>query len=201
MRLAILLPILLAIIAAFYLGYSTPLIAREVSFQAPAITENGEGTMAEFKLWLRPGDGRILVNIDNAFYREDSENSVRKAKKIAERYVGLKLSSYDLVVEVVGGERIVGGESAGMLFSAGIVAAFTGRKVRDDATGSAAITENGSLVAIEGVEEKLRAAAQAGKKYFVVSREQQINRESELAQLIQIIRVENAGQAISLLLE
>lgn len=197
----IVLPIVLAIIAAAYLGYSTPLSTREVAFQAPAITDNGEGTMASFKLFLRPGEGRTLVNIDNALYREDSENSLRKAKAIAERFVGLKMTGYDLVLEVDGGERIVGGESAGMLFTAAIVSAYSGRKLHAEATGSAAVSEEGKLLPIDGVEEKMHAASQVGKKYFVVCKDQQINREAELSKIIQIVRVENAGEAIRLLLE
>lgn len=200
MKIAILLPILLAVVAAMYLGYSSPVISRQVSFQAPAVTDNGAGTMAGFKLWMRPGAGRILVNIDNAFYKEDSENSLKKATAIAERFVGLKMAGYDLIMEA-DGERIVGGESAGTIFSAAIVSAFTGRKLREDATSSAAVTEDGTLVPVDGIEEKMRAASQAGKKYFIVAKSQQVNRELELSQKIRIVRVENAGQAISLLLE
>lgn len=201
MKKIIFLAILLAASAALYLGYSTPLVSKQVYFEAPAITDNGAGIMAGFRLWLRPGNGRILVNIDNAFYREDSENSLRKAKRIAERFVGLKMDGYDLVVEVQGGERIVGGESAGALFSAAIASAFSGRQMREDVTASAAVAEDGSLVPIDGIEEKTRAAAQAGKEYFVVARGQQINRELEISQKIKIVRVDNAGQAIELLLE
>ncbi len=201
MRIAILLPILLAVAAAIYLGYNSPIASRQVHFQAPAITDNGAGTMADFNLILKPGDGKVLVNIGNAFYQQDSENSLRKAKGIAEKFVGLKLTGYDLLLEVDGGERIVGGESAGAIFSTAIVSAYTGRKMRDDATGSAAITEDGTLVPIDGVEEKMHAASQAGKKYFVVSTEQKVSNEQELSKIIQIVRVENAGQFIQLLLE
>ncbi len=201
MKKLFLIPIAIAAVAALMLGYSSPLVDKKVVFQAPAITENGEGTLATFQITLKPGEGRILVNVENAVFREDSENSLRKAKRIAENFTGLKLRGYDVVAEIDGGERIVGGESAGAVFSAAIASAASGRKMRGDVTGSAAVSEEGVLAPIDGVEEKIRASVAAGKKYFVVAKQQQVNRELELAQNIRVIRVANAAEAIQLMLE
>ena len=187
-------------LAALLLGYNTPLATQKVVFQAPAITEGGEGVLVYFKMWLRPGNGRILVNVDNAFYKEDSENSLRKAKRIAEKYIGLRLNAYDIVLEI-DGQRIVGGESAGAMFSAAIAAAFTGKKLREDVTASAALTEEGLLAPVDSLEEKMRAAYEAGKDHFIIARGQQMQGEEFLKQKINIVRVDSAEEAIQLMLE
>ncbi len=187
-------------IASGLLGYtSAPSPGKYADFYAPAITDAGEGALVKFRVSLSPGYGRTLVNIENSKYREDTENALLKAKRNAEKQLGMKLVYHDVVldVEAIGSE--VGGESAGAMFTVGIVSAYTGRKIASDATMSAGITENGLLFAVDSIEEKIIAAKQGGKKKFIVAESQGI-KNGNYIEGIEIIPVVDVVEAANQLL-
>ncbi len=186
--------------ASVFLGYLVSPTPNAYSvFYAPAITDTGDGALVKFSVSLIPGNGRTLVNIENVRYRQDTENALVKAKRNAEKITGVKLTYYDVVLDVnsIGSE--VGGESAGAMFTAGIVSAFTGRMFDSRSTMSAGITENGMLFAVDGIEEKILAARNSGKSKFVVSKTQVVKNEDSITG-IEIIRVVNVSEAINAVL-
>ena len=187
-------------LASALLGYLVaPRQESHVDFYAPAITNSGEGALVKFRISLPPGYGRTLVNVQNAKYREDTENALIKAKKNAENMLGVKLTYYDTVldVEAIGSE--VGGESAGAMFAVGIISAYSGRKINEGTTMSAGLTSNGLLFAVDGIEEKIIAAKNSGKTKFVVAKSQTIKNERDITG-IEIIRVADIKQAAEQLL-
>jgi predicted S18 family serine protease len=191
--------IVVALVAALLIGKSVPATEQRVTIMAPAVTEEGTGVLVPFEVSLRPGTGRILVDLDNAFYREDMENSLRKARAIAARELGFNPASFDVEVKSVGGERTVSGESAGALFTVAIASAFAGRHIRNDTSMSAVINEDGSLGPIESLKEKLDAASKAGVTRFVVAPGQIVNPEAVPLGVV-IVRAANAREAITAML-
>lgn len=186
-----------AIAAAFATVLAAMLYAPSldtINFQAPAILENGKGSLVDFKMTLAPGEGRLLVNIRNSFYQEDVENSLKKARSLVQKQVGKPLDGYDIIVETMQ-ESSVGGESAGAMFTIALQSVATGREIRGDAAMSAAVTEEGSLTPVDGIDEKIAAAIDAGKTRFIVAAGQQINNEKELEKRIEIIRANDTQQA------
>ncbi|MBI5635996.1 hypothetical protein HY993_03485 [Candidatus Micrarchaeota archaeon] len=191
-----------AFLSALSLSYFlTARDAHTVEFSAPAITEVGKGMLIGFTVKATPGSGRVLVNIENAFYREDVENSIKKAKAIAGDYLGLNPNGFDLTIELKSSQKIVGGESAGVAFVTAIAAAMSGKKIRSDVAVSAAVDERGNALAVNGVDEKILSAIELEKNYFIVAESQTILHEQTLSKSIQIVRVKNAGDAIKLMVE
>ncbi len=190
---------LVALLAAVLVGKSIPATEQLVSFSAPAVTEAGDGVLVPFQVALRPGTGRILVDLDNAYYREDVENSLRKARAIAARELGFNPQAFDIEINAVGAERTVSGESAGAFFTVAIAAAFAGRHICGDASLSAVVNDDGTLGPIEGLGEKMAAAGKAGVTRFVVAESQPVNPE-QVPQGVSLLRTASARQAISLLL-
>ncbi len=192
---AIVIIFLLLAAGAGALGY---LVAPQkhgyADFYAPAITDGGQGALVKFRVSLAEGSGRTLVNIQNSRYREDTENALLKARKNAEDLIGIKLEYYDTILDVESIAPEVGGESAGAMFAVGIVAAYTGKSVNQDAIMSAGITNDGLLFAVEGIEEKILAAKSNGKTKFVVSKSQAIKNAQDITG-IEIIRVSNVKEA------
>lgn len=190
-------PTLLAMIAVAgaSLGYLVaPSPQAHSDFYAPAIIDNGQGVLVKFRVSLYPGSGKTLVNVQNSFYREDSENALVKAKKNAEDILGVKLIYHDLVLDVESIGSEVGGESAGAMFTLGILSAYSGRKINDEVTMSAGITDDGLLFAVDSIEEKILAAKQSGKKKFIVSATQGI-KNAEQIEGIEIIKAKNIREA------
>jgi predicted S18 family serine protease len=182
------------------LGYNFFPSPKHITFFAPAISDDGKGSLFEFEMFYQPGEGRTLVNVQNAKFQADVENALRKAKFNAYKYLGIPGNKYDLIFQAKDGSD-VSGESAGAMFAIAIIALHTGKKIRSDVTISATISEDGTLSDVGGIEEKIIAAKDGKRKAFLVSATQKIKGQSELEKGIAIIRVGKLEDAVSRLLE
>ncbi|VVB68188.1 Archaeal Lon protease [Candidatus Norongarragalina meridionalis] len=168
-------------------------------FQACAITLDGHGMLVWFEIYAQPGNGKTFVNIQNARFREDTEQSLLEARLAAEEALGVSLSSYDVTLDMLTPQENVAGESAGAAFAAALAANYLQRGMRSDAVISAALSD-GKLAPVGGIDEKMIAAAEAGKKVFVISEEQQL-KHAEIAQRIRIVRADTLSDALPNLIE
>ncbi|MBI5224651.1 hypothetical protein HY989_02180 [Candidatus Micrarchaeota archaeon] len=192
---------LVAAVLAFNLGYNAFPSSKKISFSAPAVLDSGKGSLVEFQMSLRVGSGLTLVNIKNAAFKEDSENALRKARNLAESYLGTTSSNLDIVLEIMGNGNEVSGESAGGMFALAIIALQTGRKLKTDVAISAAISESAELEEVGGIEEKILAAKENSRKVFLVSKNQPIKEEQSVGSGISIIRVKNLKEAAGYMIE
>ncbi len=187
-------------IAAGMLGYlAAPGPVKTSDFQAPAITDDGIGVMVPFRITLSPGNGRTLVNIDNANYHRDTEDALVKAKQNAEKLTGIKFRYFDVVLDIGASGSDIGGESAGAMFAIGIISAYTGKQVNPLVSMSGGITATGNLFPVDGIEEKIIAAKNSGKIKFVVAKEQVVKNTMDSSEM-EIIRVTNIKEASDILL-
>ncbi len=195
--LAVIVIIIIASWTAFDLGYSAVPPARSVFFSAPAVSGEGKGVMVSFRLSLTPGSGRLLVDVGSAFFREDTERSLRKARAAAEKHLGASLASVDIALSFETGEKVVAGESAGAAFALAIASAYLGRPLREDVALSAALSEDGAVSPVDGIEEKIIAAREWNKNVFLVASTQAIKQEKQLEEAtgIRIIRINDLGDA------
>lgn len=193
--------LILSMAIAFNLGHSGVPTGRKIHFYAPAITDLGKGSMIEFEMQLMWGEGRTLVNIQNADFKDDVENALRKARFNAGNYLGISNGNFDAVLSVKGEGSSVSGESAGGMFAVALIALQTGRNIRQDAAISALITQTGELKEVGGIEEKIIAARENHRSVFLVSASQKIKDESEVGRGIRIIRVSSLGEAVKYLIE
>ena len=188
--------------AAFFSAYAASAAPSPcVDFNALAVTDEGRGVVVPFRLYLVQGSGRILVNVAGTSFSDDVENSLRKARANAERLVGRSLSSVDLVLETTGVNTAVSGESAGTAFTMAIAALASGKPLREGTAVSAAVDENGTLLEVDGIEEKILASLAAGKSIVVVAENQSIKDEAALASLgVTLVRAQNVFEAARTLL-
>ncbi|MFH0973305.1 MAG: S16 family serine protease [Candidatus Micrarchaeota archaeon] len=196
--------IVCAAAAALFLGYALFPSSRETRFQAAAVSDSGEGVIVDFALRSRPGNGALLINVENAEWRADAEKSFRASREHAENFLGVPLSNRDYELELRSREGGVEGESAGAAFAIAIIANYLNAEPRSDAIVSAALdsenSSNEALLPIGGAEEKILAAAQAGKRVFVVAQDQTLKYEGELARRIQVERARTLCEAVQALL-
>ncbi|HLC48198.1 MAG TPA: S16 family serine protease [Candidatus Norongarragalinales archaeon] len=190
-----------AMAIAFNLGHSAFPSGKKLAFFAPAITDSGQGNLVEFEMQILPGEGRTLVNIQNADFKDDVEYALRKARFNADKFLGISSSKFDIVLSVRGEGSLVSGESAGGMFAVAIIALETGRGLRKDVMISALITERGELRDVGGIEEKILAAKEGKRNIFLVSSNQKIKDEDELGKGISIIRVGDLAEAAKYLIE
>lgn len=195
------LALLVAFASALYIGFRSDRQGTEVSFSAPAVTDGGAGLLVGFRMDIKPGSGRLLVDIGGAYYKEDVENSLRKARLVVQREMHADLSGSDVEVQALGGTGAVSGESAGAMFTVALASAVSGRRIRGDAAMSGGVNEDGTLFPVEATPEKINAAIAGGKREFIVAFSQKIPGEIALRRKIRIVRVSTARQAIDAMLE
>ncbi len=168
-----------------------------LTFYAPAITTNNAGELVPFSLSIKPGFGRVFINIENTQFASDVQQSFLLARSDAEEILGVNLNNYDFYLTVDANGGSVSGESAGALFTSAIVSVFTGKQLNQKTEISAMLASNNSLLPVDGIDEKILAAYVAGKNRFIVSSQQVIPNEDELPNGIQIIPVDNVSAAVS----
>ncbi len=170
----------------------------EVSIQldAPAVTSTGAGTLAHFTLSARPGQGRILLDASHAQFDTTTQDAFRNARAAAANYLHHDFGGTDFIL-ASDSAPAVEGESAGALLAVGIVSLASGESIRSDAAVSAAIEADGRLNPVGGLDEKLAAAAQAGKRVFVIAAKQDLKHEPDLVQLynVSIVRAATLADA------
>lgn len=190
---------LIASFLAFELGYGIGPTTEKTIFQGVGIDSLGRGQVVDFQLTSTPGSGSTFVKINGNFYEQDTQESINRARIIAEKYLGKRLSQ-DVFIELKGEERINGG-SAGLEFALALVANDLGTKIRDDVVASAFINEDYSFGPVGGIEEKIQAAIASHKTAFLVSEDQPIKYEDSFKNQIKIVRINDFTKAVAIALE
>ena len=194
--------VLAAFLLSIALGYFAAPAPKSISFSAPAITEEGKGRLVDFTLSLQPGPGRLLVNVESVAFKEDIDSALRTARAASEKYLGARLNNYDIVLDVdsTAGFSEVSGGSAGALFAAALIAVQSGKSLRQDVAISARVGEDGGLLPVGGIEEKIYAAEQGSRRLFIVSEGQDVRFEDEFSKNITIRKVASVSDALPYLL-
>ena len=133
-----------------------------------------EGVVLILKVELREGEGRVLVNTRPKIGIE-LQASAEEAFLAAENYLGVNLSSYDVIITIEAGEpvEIVDGPSIGSAIAVSIVSAYMGKAIESGAIVTGTINRNGQIGPVGGVAEKALAAAEHGAKLFIVPKGQE----------------------------
>ncbi len=139
-----------------------------------SVTSEGEGSLNQAEVEIMPGSGRVLFSI-NPFVEPDTQDSVRTAALVAEKFTGKSLSGKDIVVSVKNTPaRLVGGPSAGAAITVAAIAAIQHKVVRSDAAITGTILPDGTIGQVSGIIEKATAAAEKGLDAFIVPKGQKI---------------------------
>ncbi len=149
-----------------------------IKFPVVAISSNGTGVLNYAELDIIPGRGRVLINV-NPFVEVDTQYSFYTAVKVASRLARKDPSKYDFILDFNPDVQLVGGPSAGGVIALATYFALTGKKLPDNFAMTGTINPDGTIGPVGGVFEKARAAAEAGKKYFLVPRGQAVMRVYE----------------------
>ncbi len=143
--------------------------SREVATKLVAVDGRGNGILTDLSVKAVPGNGKLLVDVDNLLFWLDTQQSIQKAKKVAENYFKREIDDVDLTYTIKVEEgAVVGGPSAGAAFAVATIAALQNRTLRKDAIITGTIDENGKIGEVGGILAKVRAAKEGGFKYFLV---------------------------------
>jgi len=143
-------------------------VISEASMNVPAVSENRTGIVTNVLVQVMPGTGRILTNIDKILFWADTQDSIRKATKAAERHLDMNISEYDLIYTITADAAVIEGPSAGAALAITTIAALENREVNQSVMITGTIDEQGNIGKVGGINEKVGAAISNGVELFFI---------------------------------
>ena len=125
-----------------------------VMMYLPAVDSNNTGYMTTLKVEAKPGTGRTLVDIDGLLFWEDTQQSIRKSKAVAEIISGINTSTVDLIYTIHANASLVGGESAGAALTIATIAALENKKIHEGIIITGSINHDGSIGPVQAILPK-----------------------------------------------
>ena len=95
-----------------------------------AVDQNGNGVVTPLVVEAKPGDGKILTNIEKILFWVDTQQSMQIAKQVAENLTKIDVNQYDLIYTLKSNATLVGGPSAGGALTVATIAALENKKIR-----------------------------------------------------------------------
>jgi len=183
--------ILVILMVFSYLGYVSyslllgsarfaPTIApsgNSVTIPLLAVTENNTGMVISLVVELKPGTGKVLVNINNPSFVTDTQDSIRLAVNEAAEMTNTDLKKYDVVFSVKTDVSVIGGPSAGAAMTIATMALMLNKHIKDDVAITGTIMSGGYIGQVGGVEEKAAAAKENGMGLLLVPAGESVYRE------------------------
>lgn len=134
-----------------------------------AVDSQGNGVTIPLVVEIKPGNGKILTDIDKLLFWVDTQQSIQVARSVAENVTGISTKNIDLIYTIrYENLSLVGGPSAGAAMTIATIALLQNRSLRDDVVITGTINEDGTIGKVGGIEEKASAAKEAGAKIFLV---------------------------------
>jgi len=137
-----------------------------------AVDQNGNGVITPLIVQVKPGDGKILTNIEKLLFWVDTQQSIQTAKQVAEDVTKINVDKYDIIYTVESNSTLVGGPSAGAALTIATIAALQKKNIKSDVLMTGTINPDGTIGEVGGVLEKAQAAKDLGAKLFLVPKGQ-----------------------------
>jgi uncharacterized protein len=151
----------------------TDIIQSEIMLVA--IDNNDEGVIIPLIVEVRPGNGKVLTDIDKLLFWVDTQFSIQTAKEVAEDVTGIDASNYDITYSIEDENvTIVGGASAGAGLTVATIAALENKTLNENVMITGTINEDGTIGRVGSILEKAKAAKENNADTFLVPRGQGI---------------------------
>ena len=142
---------------------------RFVKIYVPAVDNEGRGAATVLKVGIKPGSGKVLVDINNILFWLDTQQSIQTAKRVAEEITKVDLSKFDLVYSLENiSATVVEGPSAGAALTIATIAAIEGKEIDLKTMITGTINTDGSIGPVGGIIPKAQAAKEIGATTFLV---------------------------------
>ena len=133
-----------------------------------AVDQDGNGIATPLIVEARPGDGKVLTDIEKLLFWTDTQQSIQTARDVALKITNVDMDNYDIAYSISSDASVVGGPSAGAALTIATVAALENKTLNDDIVITGTIEPDGSIGEVGGVLEKANAAKDIGADIFLV---------------------------------
>jgi uncharacterized protein len=169
--------------------------------RAPAVDAAGNGVITNLSADVKPGTGKVFVDV-YPFFTVETQQSSRTAASSASDLAKIPRNTRDFFYEIHANAELVDGPSGGLALSLLTYSELTGSKIRHDLTATGTISADGSVGKIGGVMEKAKAAADNGIRVFLIPVGQATQDGVDLTTYgsakwgLQVIEVRNLADAV-----
>jgi uncharacterized protein len=152
-----------------FINYTNTTQERFVKIYVPAVDNEGRGVATVLKVGIKPGSGKVLVDINNILFWLDTQQSIQTAKKVAQEVTKADLSKFDLIYSLENiNATVVEGPSAGAALTIATIAVIEGKELNLKAMITGTINPDGSIGPVGGIIPKAQAAKEVGATVFLV---------------------------------
>lgn len=151
----------------YILNQNSISVINTVEFPLVAVRSSGEGVLETAKLYYTKGDGGIFMKI-NPFVESDTQYVLETAIKYVCNKYKFKCDNKDFYLEINSSAQLVGGPSAGLAFALATYYLLSNKSFPDLVAATGTIDNYGNIYRVGGIFEKALAAAESGKKVFIV---------------------------------
>lgn len=151
--------------------------AKFVTVPLLAVDQDEKGMVIPLVVELSPGTGKILVNIDNPSFIQDTQDSMRLAVKEAAQMTNMKLDNYDITFSIQSNVSVLGGPSAGAAMTIATMALLLNKPIASNVAITGTIMEGGYIGQVGGVLAKATAAKDYGASLLLVPPGESVYRE------------------------
>ena len=153
--------------------------SNKVEIFLPAVEEEGYGTMAWLEVGINEGEGRVLLNINDISFLEDTQESVRIAKSVAERTTNIDTSNYDIIYSFNANASKIEGPSAGPAIAITTSIVLKNKTINKSVTITGYLREDGTIGKVSGILEKAESAKRNQIKLLLIPVGQKIQTKVE----------------------
>lgn len=143
-----------------------------VEMGLPAVDADGNGVIGTLVTKVRPGNGQVLVNVNNVLAQFDTQLSGRNAAKAASNYTRTDLNNVDIIYDIQVNATIIEGPSAGAALATAIVLALEDIPATDTIAMTGTIDEDGAVGPVGSILEKAKVSKEHGAGIFLVPENQ-----------------------------
>ena len=141
---------------------------KEVEILLPAVEESGDGIIASLKVEVNEGKGRTLLEINDISFWEDTQQSVRTAKSVAEKITGVDATKYDIIYSINANASKIEGPSAGAAMAIATTIALENKTINNSVVITGYLREDGTIGKVAGILPKAKTAKENNMQLFLV---------------------------------
>ena len=152
----------------FYIDQPRSKILHLPAIRVNKTQANNSGIPAYIEITISPGNGSILLTLNNILSRHDTQNSIRTAYEVASMLTNKSTDSVDITYNLIADASMLQGPSAGAAFTILTIAVLEDRDIRQDVRITGSINHDGTIGPAGMIKEKAISSAIDGASIMIV---------------------------------
>jgi len=134
--------------------------------------DTATGELAEIRMFLKPGQGGILLDVSGKTFGTDLQESLPLVRSYAESFTGMSLVYKDVIVGIESTAENIAGSSGGAAMAVGLISMLQNTKLKNDTVITGVLQPDGTLSSVNSLSLKINAAKTLGVREILIPKVQ-----------------------------